>query len=66
MGAQTPTLLIDDSARIKQHEQLEMVPESSGPDTDQETYMTGRETAEAARRSVLASLVDLFPDSAYL
>ncbi len=42
MGAQTPTILIDDSANIKKHEQLEMVPESSGQDTDQELYMTGR------------------------
>jgi hypothetical protein len=37
--AQTPTILIDDSANIKQHEQLELVPESSGQDTNQELYM---------------------------
>ncbi len=37
--AQTPTILIDDSANIKQHEKLEMVPESSGQDTDLGLYM---------------------------
>ena len=37
--AQTPTILIDDSANIRQHEQLEMVPEPSGRDTNQELNM---------------------------
>jgi hypothetical protein len=37
--AQTPTILIDDSANIKRHEQLEMVPEPSGQDTNQELHM---------------------------
>jgi starvation-inducible outer membrane lipoprotein len=37
--AQTPTILIDDRANIRQHEQLEMVPEPSGQDTDRELNM---------------------------
>jgi hypothetical protein len=37
--AQTPIILIDDSANFKQHEQLEMVPESSGKDTNLGLYM---------------------------
>ena len=37
--AQTPTIIIDDSANIRQHEQLEMVPEPSGQDTNRELYM---------------------------
>jgi hypothetical protein len=37
--AQTPTILIDDSADIKKHEHLEMVPESSGQDTNRELNM---------------------------
>jgi hypothetical protein len=37
--AQTPAILIDDSANIKRHEQLEMVPEPSGQDTNQELHM---------------------------
>jgi hypothetical protein len=37
--SQTPTILIDDSTNFKRHEQLEMVPESSGRDTNQELYM---------------------------
>ena len=37
--AQTPTIIIEDSANIRQHEQLEMVPEPSGQDTNRELYM---------------------------
>ena len=37
--AQTPGIIIDDSANIRQHEQLEMVPEPSGQDTNRELYM---------------------------
>jgi hypothetical protein len=37
--AQTSPILIDDSANIRKHEQLEMVPEPSGQSTDQELRM---------------------------
>jgi hypothetical protein len=37
--AQTQTLLQEDSANYKQHEQLIMVPQSSGQDTNQELWM---------------------------
>ncbi len=37
--SQTPAILIDDSANIKRHEQLEMVPEPSAQDTNRELYM---------------------------
>jgi hypothetical protein len=37
--AQTQTLLPEDSANYKQHEQLIMVPESSGQSTNQELWM---------------------------
>jgi hypothetical protein len=37
--AQTPTILIDDSANIRKHEQSIMVPEPSGQDTNLELYM---------------------------
>ena len=37
--SQTPTILIDDSANYRQREQLEMVPEPSGQDTNRELYM---------------------------
>ena len=37
--AQTPSIIIDDSANIGQHEHLEMVPESSGQDTNRELNM---------------------------
>ena len=36
---QTPTLIIDDSANYRKHEQLIMVPEASGQDTNRELYM---------------------------
>jgi hypothetical protein len=34
--AQTPTLIMDDSANYRKHEELIMVPEKSGQDTDRE------------------------------
>jgi hypothetical protein len=37
--AQTPTLIMDDSANYQKHEQLIMVPEASGQDTNRELYM---------------------------
>ena len=37
--AQTPGIIIDDSANIGQHEQSIMVPEPSGQDTNRELYM---------------------------
>ena len=36
--AQTPTIIIDDSANYRKHEES-MVPESSGQDTNRELYM---------------------------
>jgi len=37
--AQTPTLIMDDSANYQKHEKLIMVPEASGQDTNRELYM---------------------------
>ena len=37
--SQTPTILIDDSANYRRREQLEMVPEPSGQDTNRELWM---------------------------
>jgi hypothetical protein len=37
--AQTPAIILDDSANIRHHEQLEMVPEPSGKSTDQGLMM---------------------------
>jgi len=37
--AQTPTIFIDDSANYRKHEELIMVPEPSGQDTNRELYM---------------------------
>ena len=37
--AQTPTIIIDDSANYRKHEESIMVPESSGQDTNRELYM---------------------------
>jgi uncharacterized membrane protein len=37
--SQTPTILIDDSANFRQHEQMEMVPEPSAQDTNRTLWM---------------------------
>ena len=37
--AQTPTIIIDDRGNYRKHEELIMVPEPSGQDTNQELYM---------------------------
>ena len=37
--AQTPTIIIDDSANYRKHEELIMAPEPSAQDTNQELYM---------------------------
>jgi hypothetical protein len=37
--AQTPTLIIDDSANYRKHEELIMAPEPSAQDTNRELYM---------------------------
>ena len=36
---QTPAIIMDDSANVKRHEQLIMVPDASGQDTNLELYM---------------------------
>ena len=37
--AQTPSLIIDDSANYRKHEELIMAPEPSAQDTNRELYM---------------------------
>ena len=37
--AQTPTLIMDDSANYRKHEELIMAPEPSAQDTNRELYM---------------------------